>query len=60
MDCCTSCSATSILRLRLNCRVITELRRTGGSHLLESGHLSELTFERRGYADAITSGLAPG
>src|SRR5882762_1221586 len=25
IDCCTSCSATSMLRLRLNCRVMTEL-----------------------------------
>ena len=62
IDCCTSCSATSILRLRPNSSVITELpSELGGSHLPQARDLSKLA--RRAGAvteDAITSGLAPG
>ena len=61
MDCCTSCSATSMLRLRLNCRVMTELP----SELVEVICCRPGTWPNcrsRGAVteDAITSGLAPG
>ncbi len=61
MDCCTSCSATSMLRLRLNCSVMTELP----SELVEVICCSPGTWPnwRSSGAvteDAITSGLAPG
>ena len=61
MDCCTSCSATSIFRLRLNCKVMMELP----SELVEVICWSPGTWPnwRSSGAvtdDAITSGLAPG
>ena len=50
MDCCTSCSATSMFRLRLNCSVMTEQPvGAGGGHLLQPGHLAELPLQRRGH-----------
>ena len=61
MDCCTSCSATSMLRLRLNCRVMTELP----SELVEviccrPGTWPNCRSSGAVTEDAITSGLAPG
>ena len=61
IDCCTSCSPTSMFRFRLNCKVITELPaelveviccRPGiWPNCRSSGAVTE---------EAITSGLAPG
>ena len=46
---CTSCSAMSRLRLRSNCRVMTEApAELHRRHLLEARHLAELAFQRRG------------
>ena len=50
IDCCTSCSATSMFRLSLNCSVITLAAvGTGGGHLLQTRHLPELALQRRGH-----------
>ena len=44
---CTSCSATSRVRSRLNCSVMTEAAAgAGGRHLLQAGHLAELPLQR--------------
>ena len=61
MDCCTSCSATSMFRLRLNCRVMTELP----SELVEvicckPGTCPNWRSSGAVTDEAITSGLAPG
>ncbi len=61
MDCCTSCSATSMFKVKLNSSVITELP----SELVEviccSPGTSPNCRSRGAVTDeAITSGLAPG
>ena len=61
MDACTSCSATSRLRFRLNCRMMTELP----PELLEVICCSPgicPNWRSRGAVtdEAMTSGLAPG
>ena len=61
MDCCTCCSATSILRLSLNCKVMTLLP----SELVEviccsPGTCPNWRSSGAVTEDAMTSGLAPG